>query len=98
MFVVSIRYFSDMNLSNQENTMHTCTAQMPPGKIVGGVFLSRNQLLWVEKLAVGAGSHLVNHRRFLSFSILCCTSASTWQVATNAIKGSDAGRCGRTKG
>ena len=68
MFVVSIRYFSNMNLSNQENDMHTCTAQMPPGKIVGGVFLSRNQLLWVEELAVGAGAHLVNHRRFLRFS------------------------------
>ena len=68
MFVVSIRYFSNMNLSNQENDMHTCTAQMPPGKIVGGVFLSRNQLLWVEELAVGAGAHLVNHRGFLSFS------------------------------
>jgi len=48
--------------------MHTCTAQMPAGKIVGGVFLSRNQLLWVEELAVGAGAHLVNHRRFLSIS------------------------------
>ena len=88
-----IRYLSDMNPSNQENDMHTCTAQMPPGKIVGGVFLSRNQLLWVEELAVGSGAHLVNHRRFLSLKSSSAVESTRKNIAAS-LDGWD--RC-RTK-
>ena len=31
---------------------------VPSGIVVGSVFFTRNQLLWVEQLAVGASTHL----------------------------------------
>lgn len=33
-------------------------------KVVGGIFLARNQLLGVEEVAIGTGPHFVNHGRF----------------------------------
>ena len=43
-------------------------------KVVGRVLFSRNQLFWMEELAVCARAHLVNHCRFLSASgpLFCC--------------------------
>merc|ERR1719273_2116632 len=32
------------------------------GEVVGGVFLSGDELLWVEELSVGSGSHLIDDR------------------------------------
>lgn len=33
---------------------------MTTGKIVGGIFLARDELLWVEELAVGTSADLIN--------------------------------------
>ena len=65
------------------------TAQEPTCEIIGRIFFSRNQLLWVEKLTIRASAHLVHHRWFLGHNLMmmmmmmmiCCTSAPTWQIA-----------------
>jgi len=31
------------------------------GKVVGGILLARDELLWVEQLTVGAGPDLIDH-------------------------------------
>lgn len=37
---------------------------MASGKVVGGVFLAADELLWVEKLAVCSGPHFIDDSGF----------------------------------
>ena len=37
---------------------------MSSGEVVGGIFLSRDELLWMEKLSVGSSSNFINDSGF----------------------------------
>jgi len=37
---------------------------MSSGEVVGGIFLSGDQLFWVEELSVGSGSNFINNGWF----------------------------------
>ena len=48
-------------LSKTRSTISLPMVLMPPGKIVGGVFLAANQLLRMEQLAVRTSANFINH-------------------------------------
>ena len=37
---------------------------MSSGEVVGGIFLSRDELFWMEKLSVGSSSNFINDSGF----------------------------------
>jgi len=49
-------------IQNQVNNF-LANGVVAAGEIVGGIFLTGDQLLWVEELTVGASTDLINHSR-----------------------------------
>ena len=54
------------------------TGIMAAGEVVGSIFFAANKLLWMEKLAVCSGPHLVNDRG------LQINEDGTWNVLSSA--------------
>jgi len=56
-----IGQFSDSVQTEVDDFFTDCV--MSTGEIVSGVFLSGNQLFWMEKLSVGSGSYFIDNCR-----------------------------------
>jgi len=51
---------------------------MSSGEVVGGIFLSRDELLWMEKLSVGSSSNFINDswfkiKEYASWNMFACS-------------------------